>query len=151
MRIVADTSAIIAAIIRNEPRHEECSALLDQATHAFITPHVTAEVFYLLCAVGHNVAALAFLTDVTDGFYELVNPQPHDYLIARDLAARYGGQLMRKRPKPGLLDLADAMNIVVAARQETTIIASLDQDYRQIEPLGGSKFFTLLPDDLPLS
>ncbi|MCL2471037.1 MAG: PIN domain-containing protein [Propionibacteriaceae bacterium] len=149
MRLVADTSVIVAAIIRSEPRHDECNALLDQATHAFITPHVTAEVFYLLSAVGHNEAALDFLTDVTDGFYELVNPQPDDYRVARDLVARYGGQLVRKRPKPGSLDLADAMNTVVAAKQETTIIATLDQDYRQIEPLNGPKFFTLLPDDIP--
>ena len=147
MRLVADTSAIIAAIIQSEPRHVECKELLDQATHAFITPHVTAEVFYLLGAVWHNEAALDFLADVADGFYELVNPQATDYLVARDLAGRYTGQIARKRPKPGLLDLADAMNLVVAARLETTIIASLDQDYRQITPLAGARFFTLLPDD----
>jgi len=148
VRLVADTSVIIAAIIRSEPRHDECSSLLDQATHAFITPHVTAEVFYLLSAVGHDEAALDFLADVTDGFYELVNPRPDDYRVARDLIARYSGQLVRKRPKPGSLDLADAMNTVVAARQETTIIATLDQDYRQIEPLSGPKSFTLFPDDI---
>jgi len=147
VRLVADTSAIIAAIIRSEPRHNECNDLLSQATHAFITPHVTAEVFYLLSAVGHNEAALDFLDDVGGGFYELINPVVDDYLVARDLVAKFGGQLERKRVKPGLLDLADAMNVVVAARQETTMIATLDQDYRQIEPLIGPKFFTLLPDD----
>jgi len=147
VRLVADTSAIVAAIIRSEPRHTECWGLLDQATHAFIAPHVTAEVFYLLSAVGHHGAALDFLTDVADGFYELVNPEAADYVVARELVARHGGQLKRKRPKPGSLDLADAMNIVIAARQETTIIATLDQDYRQIEPLSGPKFFTLMPED----
>ena len=147
MRLVADTSAIVAAIIVDEPRHAECRTLLDQATHAFVTPHVATEVCYLLSAVGHYEAALDFLTDVSDGFYELVNPEGVDYPVARELVARHGGRLVRKRPKPGSLDLADAMNIVVAAKQETTILATLDHDYRQVEPLRGQKFFTLLPDD----
>jgi len=32
--------------------------------------------------------------------------------------------------------------------EETTIIATLDQDYRILKPLVGPSFFTLVPDDL---
>ena len=151
MRFVADTSAIIAAIIKDEPRHIECRTILDEAAHVFITPYVTAEVFYLLNSVGHYSAALSFLLDIAEGFYEVVNPDATAYQVARDLIIGISGKLMRKKTKTGSLDLANAMNIVIAAQQETTIIASLDQDYRQVEPLNGPRFFTLLPEDAVIS
>jgi len=147
MRLIADTSAIVAAIVADEPRHAECYQMLTDATHAFITPHVATEVFYLLAAAGHQQAAEDFLADVAGGFFELVNPEAGDYAVARDLVARYRGAIHRKRPKPGGLDVADAMNVIAAARQETTMIATLDQDYRVIRPLSGPSYFTLLPHD----
>ena len=147
MRMVVDTSAIIAAIVTTEPRHRECRRVLTDATRAFVTPHVTTEVFYLLTAAGHARAAASFLDDVAAGFYELVNPDRADYQAAGEVIARHEGLLQRKKPKAGGLDLADAMNVVAAAKVETTILATLDQDYRRIQPLSGPRFFSLVPDD----
>ena len=147
MRMVADTSAIVAAIIDTEPRHQDCLRVLTEATRVFVTPQVATEVFYLLTAVGHERAAESFLADIASGFFESVNPDPADYQVAGEVVARYRGVLKRKKPKSGRLDLADAMNVVAAARVETTILATLDQDYRQLQPLGGLRHFSLLPDD----
>ena len=147
MRLVADTSAIIAAIITTEPRHKECRAVLSEATHAFLTPHVATEVCHLLAAAGYGHVVPAFLDDIVDGFYELVRLDAVDYKTAKELILTYEGTIRRKRLKGGSPDLADAMNVVAAARMETTVIASLNQDYRTIKPLNGLPYFTLIPDD----
>lgn len=148
MRLVADTSAIVAAIISTEPRHDECHRVLSEATHAFLTPHAATETYYLLAAAGYRQAAKDFLVDIAGGFYEMVNFDATDYALAKDLIARYEGKTRRKKPKPGSLDLSDAMNVIAAARNETTIIATLDEEYRVVAPLAGPRYFTLLPDDL---
>ena len=147
MRLVADTSVIIAAIIVTEPRHDECLKMLTDATHAFLTPHVATEVCYLLSAAGYGHVVPAFLDDIIGGFYEIVHFDATDYGTAKDLILRYDGTLRRKKLKGGSLDLADAMNVVAAAKTETTLLASLDQDYRAVKPLNGHPYFTLLPDD----
>ncbi len=47
------------------------------------------------------------------------------------------------------LDLADAVNVVLAERYETDTILTLDRrDFRTITPLTDHKFFRLFPDDL---
>lgn len=53
----------------------------------------------------------------------------------------------RKRRKPRSLDLADAMNIVIASRYRTNILLATDQDYRVTQPLTGHQYFVLLPHD----
>ena len=147
MRLVADTSAVLAAIVTSEPRHQDCRNLLQGATHVFLTAHVSTEVFYLLNSGGYLRAATDFLSDIANGFYSLIDLGPSDYDMAQQLIKRYTGQISRKRPKQDL-DLADAMNVIAAAHEETTIIATLDQDYRILKPLVGPSFFTLVPDDL---
>jgi predicted nucleic acid-binding protein len=147
MRLVADTSVVIAAIIDTEPRHAECLATLEGATRAFICPQVITEVCWLLAAAGHDQAAVAFLADVAAGYYELLNPSAADHARAAEIMAANAGAGRRKKPKRGMLGLADAMNSVIAARAETTLIASLDPDYRAMRPLAGPAYFTLLPDD----
>ncbi len=53
---------------------------------------------------------------------------------------------------PGLdLDLADAVNVALAADYDTDAILTLDRrDFRAVRPLGRHKAFRVLPDDLPL-
>jgi predicted nucleic acid-binding protein len=47
------------------------------------------------------------------------------------------------------LDLADAVNVVLAARYRTDAVLTLDRrDFRAISPLTPHKWFRLLPDDL---
>lgn len=49
------------------------------------------------------------------------------------------------------LDLADAVNVALAADYDTDAILALDRrDFRAVCPLGRHKAFRVLPDDLPL-
>ncbi|MGX1368580.1 putative nucleic acid-binding protein [Streptomyces canus] len=49
------------------------------------------------------------------------------------------------------LDLADAVNVALAADYDTDAILTLDRrDFRAVRPLGRHKAFRVLPDDLPL-
>lgn len=150
MRLIADTSGILAAIDTADPRHEACHAALTQAAVAVITPLVIAEVHYLLCRRGHTEAATDFLTDVASGFYRLTDPTPEDYHAAGELIVKYDGQMRRERRQPGSLDLADAMNVVAGRRWNVHVILTLDADYRSVRPLSSHPAFVLAPCDLPV-
>ena len=130
-----------------EPDHESYRAVLESASMAVISPLVVAEVHYLLSAIGAHEAANDFLEDLASGFYELATIASEDYTAAADLIKRYEGRMERKRRKPGSLDLADAMNIVLARRYATNMILATDQDYRVTTPLSGHHYFVLLPKD----
>ena len=57
-------------------------------------------------------------------------------------------QALRVRYADLELDLADAVNVVLAASYQTNAILTLDhRDYRAISPLGMHDAFVLLPDD----
>lgn len=147
MRVVADTGGIVAAINSAEPGQAEFLEILESAATVFVTPLVVTEVHHVLTSAGLAAVADDFLADVVDGFYELVNPAPADLAKASELVRRYRGSMQRKRRKPGSLDLADAMNVVVAAAKGTNLIVATDQDYRRVTPLSGHPAFVLLPQD----
>ncbi|WP_306323668.1 MULTISPECIES: type II toxin-antitoxin system VapC family toxin [unclassified Streptomyces] len=146
---MADTSGIIAAYDADAREHEQARTLLAAGT-AVISPLVLDEVDHLLVArfggrtKGRRVADLV-IDDLTD-------PDHRDrYLVppvtAEDIrrARSVGNQYADLR-----LDLADAVNVVLADRYLTDTLLSLDQrGYRSIEPLTeGMKAFRLLPADL---
>lgn len=147
MRLIADTGGIVAAMNSAEPEHEAFRGMLESAAMAVISPLVVAEVHYLLSSISAHEAANDFLEDLAGGFYELATITAEDYATAANLISRYEGRMERKRRKPGSLDLADAMNIVLANRYATNMILATDQDYRIATPLGGHRFFAILPED----
>lgn len=147
MIVIADTGGVVAAMDPSEPDHERFRSTLDDAQAAYITPLVIAEVHYLLSSAGEHRAASDFLDNVAGGFYELVAPAKEDYETARQLIKKYEGTMVRKRRKPGSLDLADAMNVVAAAHIGTQLIVATDQDYRTVRPLSRHQHFVLLPAD----
>ncbi|MDX3507607.1 PIN domain-containing protein [Streptomyces caniscabiei] len=60
-------------------------------------------------------------------------------------------QSVRVRYRALDLDLADAVNVALAADYDTDAILTLDRrDFRALHPLGRYKAFRVLPDDLPL-
>jgi predicted nucleic acid-binding protein len=147
VRLIADTGGVVAAMNTAEPDHTRYLAALESASMAVITPHVVAEVHYLLSTVGAHEAAHDFLLDLAGGFYEIASPSPDDYSTAAVLIKRYEGKMERKRRKPGSLDLADAMNVVIAKRYGTNLLLATDQDYRVTVPLSGHHYFVILPQD----
>jgi predicted nucleic acid-binding protein len=59
---------------------------------------------------------------------------------ARGIQDRYGALT---------LDLADAVNVILAEAYETDCVLTLDRrDFRAMQPLTSHKAFRLLPDDL---
>lgn len=147
MRLIADTGGIVAAMNTAELEHERFRATLESASMAVVTPLVVAEVHYLLSTAGAHEAANDFLEDLAGGFYELAAVLPEDYAVAAALIKRFEGQMERKRRKPGSLDLADALNIVVAKRYGTNLLLATDQHYRVVTPLSGHHYFVILPQD----
>jgi predicted nucleic acid-binding protein len=148
VRVVADSGGLIAAMDEDDPLRQRCLAVLQAAATVFITPLVIAEVHHVVSAGGLRREAAGFLRDIAAGGYELAHPTASDYGQAADLIERYEGQISRKKRKPGGLDLADAMNVVVAAQAGTNLILATDQDYRAIRPLTAHPAFALLPADL---
>jgi predicted nucleic acid-binding protein len=60
-------------------------------------------------------------------------------------------QSVRVRHRALDLDLADVVNVALAADYDTDAILTLDRrDFRAVRPLGRYKAFRILPDDLPL-
>lgn len=60
-------------------------------------------------------------------------------------------QSVRARYRGLNLDLADAVNVALAADYDTDAILTLDRrDFRAVCPLGRHKSFRILPDTLPL-
>jgi predicted nucleic acid-binding protein len=144
MRIIADTSGIVTAIDADQPGHEKALATLQEAAVAVVTPQVIAETCHVLTRLGVPTAVDGLLEDVARGFYELWNPEPHHYSRARELMAKYRGSISRKKPKPDGLDLADAMNLIVADERGIQQILTTDSDYRQARTPAGSTL-TLIP------
>jgi predicted nucleic acid-binding protein len=132
---------------RAEPDHARFLGVVNSAPKVYVTPLVVAETHFILSSGGERDAAAAFLTAVSDGLFQLANPTRADYGRANALVAQYQGTMGRKRRKPGSLDLADAMNVVVAAQLGTNLILATDQDYRAVRPLSRHTAFKLLPWD----
>ena len=99
------------------------------------TPLIVPEIDHLVSRGGEDAAA-AFYEDLTGGAY-LVEWWPEAVSETVEAAGK----------NPGL-GLADASLLALAARLETTRIATLDElHFRVVRPLTGEAAFTLLPAD----
>jgi predicted nucleic acid-binding protein len=144
MIVVGDTSGLVAALNVGNPEHEAARAALRAASVTVISPLVFAEVEHIVTRNIDRKTAHAvndWLLQQERATRILVAEVAADTLRrARQVQARYAD--LR-------LDLADAVNVVVAERYETDSLLTLDRrDFRAIRPLTGHKAFRLLPDDL---
>lgn len=137
--IVIDTSVIYALLDGADGRHAEAAAWYaavddDLAT----TPLVIAEADHLAHARGGPAAVRAFHWDVRSGVYA-IERWPEAASLAVETAARYADLG---------IGLTDASLVVLAARLETTLIATFDErHFRALRPLRGGPAFRLLPRD----
>jgi predicted nucleic acid-binding protein len=135
--IVVDTSVVVAFMNRRDDDHDRVAVWMDTIVEdLFTTPLVVAEIDYLVSQAGGPEAALAFYEDLTSGAY-LVEWWPEavqeTVKVARDHRA---------------IGLADASVLALAARLQTTRVATLDErHFRAVVPLTGEDAFTLLPAD----
>ena len=144
MITVADTSGIIAASDRNAPESAACRAVLQEAGTVIISPLVLTEVDHLAKARFGSQARTAIIDFVLTQAGQSRFQIPETGLEVLDTAR------MVQRQYAGLdLDLADAVNVALAADYRTDAILTLDRrDFRAMRPLTPHKWFRLLPDDL---
>jgi len=142
--VVADTSGIIAASDRNARESAACQEILRQAGTVIISPLVLTEVDHLAKARFGSRARTAIIEFIIAQARQLRFQIPETGLEILDTAR----QVQRQYASLDL-DLADAVNVGLAAHYRTDAVLTLDRrDFRAIRPLTPHKWFRLLPDDL---
>lgn len=140
--IVLDTSVLWALLDQSDALHEETRAWYGMVREDLATtPLVLAEVDYFAVRDGQATAE-ALYRDVRAGAYtiEWWDSAAAD---AAEIATRYADRS---------LGLSDASLVALAARIETTAIATFDErHFRAVRPLTGEEAFTLLPRDAALA
>lgn len=144
MIVIADTSGVIAASDRNAPEAAACQAVLREAGTVIVSPLVLAEVDHLAKVRFGSSARRTIITFILAQVgrmrFQVPHTSSHILETAHAVQQRYAGLD---------LDLADAVNVALAAEYRTDAVLTLDRrDFRAIRPLTPHKAFQLLPDDL---
>lgn len=144
MILVADTSGIIAASDKNAPDSARCQSTLADAGTVLVSPLVLAEVDHLALA--------RFGTDARSALIDFIlfQAQRERFRIPHVTVGMLETARKVQRKYAGLnLDLADAVNVALAAEHRTNTMLTLDRrDFRAIRPLTPHPAFHLLPDDM---
>ena len=138
--IVADTSVIYALLDANDTNHKIAAKwYLDTVPSLATTPLILAEVDHLAATRAGTAAQQAFHTDIAGGAYDIVwwPDAAADSVATTRQYADLG------------IGLADASLVALAARLNTTSIATFDQrHFRAMRPSAGGDAFRLLPLDV---
>lgn len=137
--LVCDTSGVLAALDRSDPRHVACAAVLGGHDGPLIlSPLVLAELDHLVRTRLGVPAARALAEDVGAGAYDLAALSAADITVCAEIDKKYGDLG---------LGLTDASLVVLAARVDTVALLTLDErHFRAVRPLDGRAFW-LLPAD----
>jgi predicted nucleic acid-binding protein len=142
--VVADTSGLIAALDSAHPDHRGATVAIGGAGLLVISPLLFAELDHVVTReFGRNVALRA--VDDIRNWMRLGRVAVPD--ITEEMLA--AAQTVRMRYRALDLDLADAVNVAIAADYATDAVLTLDRrDFRAVRPLSPHKAFRILPDDL---
>ncbi|MBO0855115.1 MAG: PIN domain-containing protein [Nocardia sp.] len=140
MAIVVDTSAILALFDESYAEHAPLAQIVKEGDeHLIVSPFVVAEADSMLYTRLGSRAARDFASDVASGAYELAEWTSNQHAAALAVTGRYDD---------GYIGIADASNVVIADRERTDRIMTLDQrHFRTLRPLWGFTNFVLLPYD----
>ncbi len=135
--MIVDTSALLAFFDADEPDHDAVSRILSATAEPLVvSPYVVAELDYLVGSRLGVSAELAVLRELAGGAWDLAPFGPDDLAEAASVVDRYADQS---------IGVADASNVVLAARYQTRTIVSLDRRHFEVlRPLAGGRF-TVLP------
>jgi predicted nucleic acid-binding protein len=142
--LVADTSGIIAAFDRNAPEASDCRKLLQEAGTVILSPLVLAEVDHLarvrLGSAARTQILNMLLAQIQRMRFQVPEVGTEILTVAMSVVSRYSDLD---------LDLADAVNVALAAEYRTDALLTLDRrDFRAIRPLTPHPAYRLFPDDL---
>lgn len=144
--VIADTSGLLAALDFAHPEHQASNEAIMAAGLLVMSPLLLAEIDHVATRELGREAALSAVDDVRHWVRRgrVVLPEiTEDHLGA--------AQSVRARYRDLDLDLADAVNVALAAEYDTDAVLTLDRrDFRAVRPLGRHKVFRVLPDDLPI-
>ncbi|MEV6976122.1 PIN domain-containing protein [Kitasatospora sp. NPDC093806] len=142
--VIADTSGLLAALDRAHPVGPAAREVLDSAGLLVISPVLLSELDHLARRVLGPAAATHAVDDVVHRVRSGRAVLPEITADTLDAA-----QAVRARHRGLGLDLADAVNVALAADFRTDAILTLDQrDFRAVRPLTKHKAFRVLPFDL---
>jgi predicted nucleic acid-binding protein len=138
--IICDTSGLYAAYNSRQPGHRETVAAVNgSAGPLVVSQYVVTELDYLLRTKVGVDAEIGMLRDVEAGAYDVTALSEPELGRAIALIEQYADRN---------LGIADAANVILAARYRTTNLLTLDErDYRIVRPLWGNAF-TVLPADV---
>lgn len=141
--VVADTSGLLAALDQSHPDGDGAREELRTAGTLIISPMLLSELDHVTRRVLGRDAAHQAIDDIRHWARagRAVLPEVTPDIL--DTA-----QAVRTRYRDLQLDLADAVNVALAAEFRTNAILTLDRsDFRAIRPLTDHDAFRLLPDD----
>jgi predicted nucleic acid-binding protein len=144
--VIADTSGLIAALDSAHPEHRAANEAIMAAGLLVMSPLLLAELDHVATRELGREAAVSAVDDLRHwmGRGRVVLPEITENHLS-------DAQSLRIRYRSLNLDLADAVNVALAAAYDTDAILTLDRrDFRAVRPLGRHKAFRVLPDDLPL-
>lgn len=141
--IIVDTGGLISEVDRGSRLHDATRSLLDELRAAgerlAISPFILAEVDYLVSVrLGRPDRAVEILDDVSRGAYRLEPFHAADVARAIEVMNRYADLGV---------GLADASNVVLAERLDTTDILTTDERHFRVLRGPGGQPFRLLPAD----
>jgi uncharacterized protein len=142
--VIGDTSGLVSAFNADDPSQSAARSAFQRASVTIISPLVFAEIEHIMTRnIDRNAAheAIDWLLAEERTKRVLVPELPALVLRrARMIQGKYAA--LR-------LDLADSVNVVLAADYETDCILTLDRrDFRAVRPLTQHPALRLLPDDL---
>ncbi|MFI9211054.1 PIN domain-containing protein [Streptomyces sp. NPDC053253] len=144
--VVADTSGLLAALDSTHSEHAAANEAIQAAGLLVMSPLLLAELDHVATRELGREAALSAVDDIRHWMRRGRVSMPEITEDHLDVA-----QLIRLRYRALDLDLADAVNVALAAAYDTDAILTLDRrDFRAVRPVGRHKAFRVLPDDLPL-
>nr|WP_202460876.1 PIN domain-containing protein [Streptomyces sp. SID1328] len=137
---------MLAALDSAHPEHQASNEAIMAAGLLVMSPLLLAEIDHVATRELGREAALSAVDDIRHWVRRgrVVLPGiTEDHLgVAQSVRARY---------RDLDLDLADAVNVALAAEYDTDAVLTLDRrDFRAVRPLGRHKVFRVLPDDLPI-
>lgn len=135
--IVADTSAMLALLNRDDAYHEVLLRWYEENEDGWILPWaILPEIDYLLGHRVHHTAQVAFFTDLAENRYLVEWAEPDDLPRALAVAKQY---------RALELGLVDTIIMATAERLRADAIATLDLSHFGAVKLAGAPL--LLPRD----
>ncbi|MFD4316917.1 PIN domain-containing protein [Streptomyces sp. NPDC058548] len=142
--VVADTSGLLAALDSTHPENAAATEAIQAAGLLVMSPLLLAELDHVATRELGREAALSAVEDIRHWMRRGRVSMP-------EITEDHLGAAQMVRLRYAALDLADAVNVALAAEYDTDAILTLDRrDFRAVRPLGRHKAFRVLPDDLPL-